>query len=196
MDWDNRYSEPGFAYGLKPNDFLVSVSKQLTVGQCLSLAEGEGRNAVFLAKNNHDVIAVDASEVGLQKTKQLANDNNVTIKTIHCDLQNYVLPKLQFNTIVSIFCHTPEIIRQKLHKGVVAGLKQGGLFVLEAYTKKQLHYGTGGPPTAELTMSLDKLKNELQGLEFLIAHEIERDVIEGKYHTGTGAVVQILARKN
>ncbi|MFV2060984.1 MAG: class I SAM-dependent methyltransferase [Gammaproteobacteria bacterium] len=196
MDWNSRYSESGFAYGIEPNDFLVSVSNEIPLGSCLSLAEGEGRNAVFLAKQGHIVTAVDSSAIGLQKAAQLATDNNVSINTVQCDLNDFNIINNQFDSIISIFCHIPVLTRQRIHKNVVAGLKPGGFFVLEAYTQKQISYGTGGPPTPELTMSLVDLKKELRGMEFLIAQEIDRKVIEGKYHTGTGAVVQVLARKN
>ena len=196
MDWNTRYSESGFAYGIDPNDFLVSVSSKLPIGNCLSLAEGEGRNAVYLAKKGHKVTAVDSSDVGLLKADKLAQSNNVSLNTIHCDLHDYKIPKSQFDSIISIFCHVPVVTRKQIHKDVVSGLKPGGIFVLEAYTAKQIALGTGGPPSPELTMDVEELKKELDGLEFLIAQEIKREIIEGKYHTGIGAVVQLVARKN
>ncbi len=195
MDWNTRYSESGFAYGTNANTFLDSVSQQLIPGDCLSLAEGEGRNAVYLAKHGHTVTAVDASDVGLQKANKLAVEHNVSIKTIHSDLNEYSIPENSFDTIISIFCHIPVGIRQKIHREVITGLKPDGLFVLEAYTNEQIQLGTGGPPTTELLMNLKSLQQELEGLEFIIAQEIKRDVVEGKYHTGEGAVVQVLARK-
>jgi len=195
MDWNSRYSEPGFAYGCDANDFLISLSKEIPIGQCLSLAEGEGRNAVYLAKQNHIVTAVDSSHVGLHKAEQLTIENDVSINTVQCDLKDYIIEKSHYSSIISIFCHVPSTIRKKLHNDVVTGLKPGGIFILEAYTNKQLQYATGGPATSKLTMSLLDLQNELDGLELLIAHEIDRKIIEGKYHTGIGAVVQIMARK-
>ncbi len=195
MDWNTRYSETGFAYGTNANTFLTSISQQLTPGNCLSLAEGEGRNAVFLAKQGHTVTAVDSSNVGLQKANQLALEQNVSIKTLHSDLNEYSILNNSFDTIISIFCHIPVAVRQKIHHEVVTGLKPGGIFVLEAYTREQVKLGTGGPPSTELMMSLEVLQQELEGLEFTIAQEIKREVLEGKYHTGEGAVVQILARK-
>jgi len=196
MDWNTRYSDSDFVYGINANDFLVSVSEKLNIGECLTLAEGEGRNAIYLAKNNHQVTAVDASDVGLQKANLLADKNKVAINTILCDLSDYNIKENHYDSIISIFCHIPVSIRQNIHKQVVSGLKPGGLFVLEAYTAKQLQYGTGGPPNSDLMMSLKELKQELAGLEFLIAQEIDREINEGKYHNGQGAVVQILARKN
>ena len=96
---------------------------------------------------------------------------------------------------MSIFCHVPPALRVELHRQCVVGLKSDGVLVLEAYTPKQIDYGTGGPPTAEMTMKLDSLYNELAGLNFIHAVEMDRDVVEGKFHTGKGAVVQLVARK-
>lgn len=164
-------------------------------GDVLCLAEGEGRNAVFLARRGHRVLAVDASAVGLAKAAQLAEEHGVRIETLTADLADLVIEPGRWDAIVSIFCHVPPPIRRTLHRQAVAGLRPGGLFVLEAYTPAQLEFRTGGPPTVELLMTLADLREELAGLEFLQALEIERDVVEGRLHTGRGAVVQIVARK-
>jgi SAM-dependent methyltransferase len=164
-------------------------------GDVLCLAEGEGRNAVFLARRGHRVLAVDSSAVGLAKAAQLAEEHGVRIETLTADLADFVIEPGCWDAIVSIFCHVPPSIRRTLHRQVVAGLRPGGLFVLEAYTPAQLELRTGGPPTVELLMTLADLREELAGLEFLQAREIERDVVEGRLHTGRGAVVQIVARK-
>ena len=97
--------------------------------------------------------------------------------------------------IVSIFCHTAPPVRRRVHAGVVEALRPGGLFVLEAYRPEQLRYGTGGPPTADLMMSLRQLRAELAGLEIVHAAELEREVREGRLHHGMAAVVQVLAIK-
>ena len=194
-NWNQRFGEPGFAYGLEPNTFLVSVAEQLPKGPILSLAEGEGRNAVYLAKLGFDVTAVDASEVGLAKAHQLAEDNNVEIKTVHADLATYEIAPDYWAAIVSIFCHIPPAIRKSIHAKVVSGLRPDGLFVLEAYTPQQCGRGTGGPPVPEMMMSVDLLKEELAGLQLVSALELERDVVEGAYHSGIGSVVQFIARR-
>lgn len=193
MDWDERYSEPGFAYGTAPNDFLVSVANKIPIGRILSLGEGEGRNAVYLASLGHEVTGVDGSVVGLRKAQELAAARGVAITTVVADLSGFRIEPGQWDGIVSCYCHLPPAIRIPLHRDVVTGLRPGGLFVLEAFTKRQLAYGTGGPQSLELLMSLTELKQELEGLEFVHAVEMERDVREGSKHTGLASVVQILA---
>ncbi|WP_018950405.1 bifunctional 2-polyprenyl-6-hydroxyphenol methylase/3-demethylubiquinol 3-O-methyltransferase UbiG [Thioalkalivibrio sp. ALMg11] len=193
--WDERYAEDDYVYGTEPNDFLRAAVANVPRGRALCLAEGEGRNAVFLAQQGFDVLAVDSSAVGLQKAQRLAGDRGVQIETLVVDLADYAIEPDSWDLIVSIFCHLPPGIRRRLHAGVVAGLRPGGMFILEAYTPKQLEWGTGGPPAAELMMTRDALIEELDGLEFEEAVERERDVIEGRLHTGRGAVVQVLANK-
>jgi SAM-dependent methyltransferase len=193
--WDERYSQPGFAFGTAPNDFLVSVASQIPKGDVLSLGEGEGRNAIFLASCGHKVHAVDASLVGLLKARELATRNQVEITTEVTDLSHYKIEPDRWNGIVSIFCHLPPPLRSRLYREAVAGLRPGGAFVLEAYTPKQLVYGTGGPKVAELLVTLDELREELAGLEFVHATELERPVIEGTFHTGLAHVVQVVAKK-
>lgn len=195
MDWDERYSEPGFAYGTAPNDFLVSVVDKIPAGRILSLCEGEGRNAVYLASLGCEVTGVDSSGVGLAKAQELAAERGVTITTIVADLAELRIEPGQWDGIISCYCHLPPAIRMPLHREVVNGLRAGGVFVLEAFTKQQLAYGTGGPQSLEMLMSLEDLKQELHGLEFIHAAEMERDVREGSGHTGLASVVQILAVK-
>lgn len=193
--WDERYSKAGFAYGTEPNDFLVSVADRIPPGPVLMLGDGEGRNGVFLAGLGYEVVAVDQSEVGLAKARQLAEDRGVRIQTRQADLRDYPIEPEAWAGIVSIFCHLPPSIRAPLHAAAVRGLRPGGVFVLEAYTPRQYGRGTGGPPTPELMMTLDALTDELAGLELLHAVELEREVREGTYHTGLASVVQLLARR-
>jgi len=194
--WDERYSADEYIYGTEPNEFLAGVTSQIPKGKVLCLAEGEGRNAVYLAGLGYDVTAVDASAVGLKKAQRLARERGVEINTVVSDLAEFEIAPDSWDGIVSIFCHVPPAIREPLHRKVVAGLRSGGVLVLEAYRPKQIEYGTGGPPVPELTMTLEGLRKELQGLEFKHAEELDRDVTEGLYHTGIGAVVQLVAVKS
>jgi SAM-dependent methyltransferase len=125
--WDERYSQPGFAYGTEPNDFLASVADRIPAGPVLTLGEGEGRNAVFLAGLGHEVVAVDQSEVGLAKTRQQANERGVPVQTVEADLRDYPIEPGAWAGIVSIFCHLPRSIRVPLHAAVVRGLQPGGV---------------------------------------------------------------------
>jgi hypothetical protein len=119
----------------------------------------------------------------------------VKIETFVADLVDYPIVAGAWAGIVAIFAHLPPALRRQVHRAVVTGLQPGGVFVLEAYTPAQLALGTGGPKSPELLMTLAGLREELSGLELLIARELEREVIEGNGHTGRGAVVQILARR-
>ncbi|SHO48821.1 class I SAM-dependent methyltransferase [Desulfopila aestuarii] len=193
--WDQRYNTPEFVYGEEPNSFLVENTQYLMPGSLLCLAEGEGRNGVFLARKGFQVIAVDSSMVGLQKARALAARHKVELRTVVADLAEYVIDPESVDNVVSIFCHLPPEVRKRIHGAVVNGLKPGGVLILEAYTPDQLLLKTGGPPAKEMMMTLGELRSELAGLDFVFAQEIEREVVEGRLHTGVGAVVQVIAKK-
>ncbi len=165
------------------------------MGKILSLAEGEGRNAVYLASMGYEVTGVDGSEVGLQKAMKLAAARGVTIATIHEDLSCFEIQADQWDAIIACYCHVPSTLRITLHKSAVRGLKSGGVFILEAFSKEQLDYDTGGPQSLDLLMDLDELVQELSGLEILHAVKILREVQEGNRHTGLASVVQVIGFK-
>lgn len=193
--WDEEYSVDEYVYGTEPNDFLLSMTEKLKKGRVLCLAEGEGRNAVHLAGEGFTATAVDSSRVGLEKAERLAHKNGVAIETVLVDLADFTMVNDSWDSIVSISCHLPPDLRKKVHRDVVAGLKKGGTFLLEAYTPKQLEFGTGGPPSAEFMMDLATLREELSGLKIVHGVELVRNVVEGVNHTGMGSVVQILAER-
>ena len=116
ITWDERYAEEEFAYGTKPNDFLVEASRHIPKGRVLCLCEGEGRNAVYLAEQGYMVTAVDASAVGMAKAQKFATERNVKIETIVSDLDDYSIPEDTFDGVVSIFCHVPKDLREKVHQ--------------------------------------------------------------------------------
>ena len=193
--WEGRYSVDTYIYGTEPNDFLRDNVATLPRGSALCLAEGEGRNAVFLAESAFDVHSVDLTESGVAKTLRLAERRGVQVLAVAGDLAVFDIGTERWDLIVSIFAHMPPHVRHDLHHRVVAALKPGGTFLLEAYTPSQIGRGTGGPSSAEMTMTLDSLRDELVGLEIVYAEELDRDVIEGAGHSGIGAVVQFIARK-
>ena len=193
--WDQRYSAKEFVYGKEPNDFLVQIAEHIPKGKILCLAEGEGRNAVYLAGIGHDVYAVDFSPAGLHKTILLAKERSVKIKTFLADLADFKIEIGTWDAIVCFFCHLSPKLRQNLHRKIMLGLRRGGVFVLESYSSAQLKLKTGGPRTEELLLDLKTIKKELFGLDFKIALEKERNVFEGKYHNGPGAVIQVYAVK-
>lgn len=193
--WENRYAAPDFVFGTEPNDFLRSVAPEIPAGPVLCLAEGEGRNAVFLATRGHRVTAVDQSTTGLAKARALAAHRGVPLQTIVADLSDFPIAPGAWSGAVAIFMHLPPALRRTVLARTAAGLKPGGVLVLECYTPAQIAFGTGGPKDPALLPTLAGLREELAGLEFVIGQEIERDVQEGGGHTGRSAVVQVLARQ-
>lgn len=191
--WDDRYSSEEYVYGTEPNEFLVEQAQALAPGRVLCIAEGEGRNAVWLAQQGHSVSAVDGSAVGLAKARRLAADRGVNIETVHADLADFDIEAGAWDAIVSIFGHLPPALRRIVHARCAAGLAPDGRMILEAYTPEQLRHGTGGPPTEELMMTADALRTEFPGLEFVLLEERERPVHEGRGHHGMAAVVQMVA---
>ena len=191
--WDERYSGDGWLFGTEPNDFLREQAHRIPEGRVLCLGEGEGRNSVFLAELGLEVVGVDQSQVGLDKAQALAQERGVFVETVMSDIEDFDLTEGEWEGIVSIFFHLPPELRKQVHAAVVRGLAPGGILILEAYTPRQLELKTGGPPSREKLMTLNLLREELGGLEFLIGREVERDVWEGELHRGVGSVVQVVA---
>lgn len=194
-DWDERFSDAEYVYGTEPNDWLREAAHRIPPGPVLCLADGEGRNGVHLAGLGHAVTSVDASAVGLEKARRLAAARGVALHTVHADLADFDLGAGAWAGIVSIFCHLPPPLRARVHDGVVRGLAPGGVFLLEAYTPRQLALGTGGPSAAELLMTPEALERELHGLVLERCTELRRAVMEGWAHRGEAAVVQVLGVK-
>ena len=191
--WESRYADSGYVYGTAPNDYLVACAEGLTPGRALCLADGEGRNGVYLATLGFEVTSVDLTQAGMGKASHLATERDVSISTVVADLADFDLGDGRWDLIVSIFAHMPPAIRQPLHGRIAAALAPGGKFVLEAYTPDQIGRGTGGPPNPALTMTLAGLTAELVDLNIVEGREVVRSVIEGPGHTGDGAVVQLVA---
>jgi SAM-dependent methyltransferase len=193
--WNEKFANTEYAYGTEPNDFLVSAVTKLKRGATLSLAEGEGRNAVWLAQQGFTVSAIEQSEKGVGKTLRLALQRGVIVMAERGELETFHIQPNSWDLVVSIFAHTPQELRRKLHRQVVAGLKPGGVFVLEAYTPAQIANNTGGPKDASLMPTAELLRSELAGLVFDRIEEVEREVVEGSLHTGTAHVVQVVAHR-
>jgi SAM-dependent methyltransferase len=184
-----------YPYGTEPNPFLVSASSFLERGAVLSLGEGEGRNAVFLASLGHSVLGVDCSADALDRARRLAIERGVPLE-LHCaDLSTFELEEAQFQTIVSIFCHLPPRVRRRVHAQVVRALRPGGMFVFEAFRPEQLTFGTGGPTELALLPTKEEILSELRGLDILRVGQVERLLDEGIRHVGPCAVLELIARK-
>ena len=193
--WDQRFGQPGFIYGSEPNDFLREQAPALPRGRALCLAEGEGRNAVYLAGLGFSVLAQDISAVGLEKALRLAAEQGVAIETSCGDLADFQPEPESVDLVVAIWMHLPPALRARVLNRAIAALRPGGHLILEGYTPSQLALGTGGPPALELLMEPETLRGELAALELLIFAEKRRQVAEGDHHRGESAVLQVLGRK-
>lgn len=192
--WDERYSAKDYIYGTEPNEFLAAQCGHLS-GKVLSIGEGEGRNAVFLATRGLEMHCIDGSKVGMEKANALAASKGVQITTMVGDLAEFSPEPESFNGVISIFAHLPSSIRFRLYPLLIDCLKPGGIFLMESYSEDQLNRDTGGPRDIDMLMSEAKIRSEFAGLEVVLLQEIERDVVEGTHHTGMASVVQFIGRK-
>lgn len=195
--WDERYSTDDYVYGTEPNDFLRD--QVALIGKApkkvLCLADGEGRNGVYLAALGHQVLSVDISAVGLRKAENLARDKGVPLDVLVADLATHEFPAVSFDAVVSVFCHLPQADRPHLHRQVAQTLKPGGILILEAYTPAQASRDTGGPGTPDRTLTAAELDAAFTDFAIEMNRELDRQIIEGRGHNGLGAVVQFIARK-
>ena len=191
--WNERYTTAKYLYGTEANTFLVE-NTYLLRGPVLSLSEGEGRNAVFIASRGLHVLGVDGSEVGLEKAQSLAKSRGLVIETEVADLDEYQPKERHFGSVVSISAHLPSSIRRKLYPLIEKALKPNGVVLLEAYSENQLARNTGGPKDIDMLMSVEKLRQEFPNLKPILARESDREVSEGEGHTGMASVVQYIAR--
>lgn len=194
LNWNDRYSDEEYVYGTEPNLFLAEYSDMLS-SPVLSVAEGEGRNAVFLASRGLMVHGVDGSDVGLAKAQALASKKGVTIQTEVADLLQFKPAENTYGSVISIFAHLPSTIRKRLHPMLENSLHKGGILLLEAYSEEQLGYETGGPSDLDMLMTQSKIRQEFPNCEPILLRKIERDICEGKFHTGVASVIQFIGRK-
>lgn len=194
--WHERFLADEYMYGKEPNAFVTQIVDQLPEGgEILCIAEGEGRNAVYLAKQGFSVTAWDYAQSGLDKTKALAKEQGVHVETALHDLENVEWEAEQWDAIVHIFGHVPEPILERTFQGVDKALKVGGYYVSELYTKEQLQYGTGGPPVESMLIDPKTILDTF--LTYFTEHFYVGEVTryEGVLHTGRAHVVQSLLKK-
>lgn len=194
--WNERFSQSDYQYGEAANDFIRENVSAIPKGKVLCLAEGEGRNAVFLAAQGYDVTAVDLSAAGLVKAKALADKHGVSLTLIEADLATFDLGEQQWQGIVGVWCHLPSAIRKDLYQRITPALAPGGVFISEVYTPDQLQYGTGGPKDVDMLVTATELKSLFPLLTFEHCEEKVRHITEGALHNGDSAVVQCIARRS
>ncbi len=195
--WDERYARPGFLFGEAPNVFLKSQLPLLKPGMSvLALADGEGRNGVWMAEQGLRVHAVDASKVALEKSRQLASRRGVNLQWDEVDLLNWSWPQAAYDVAVAIFIQFPGPEgRARQFACIRQALKPGGLLIMQGYTPRQLEYGTGGPPHAENMYTEELLRAAFGDWEILHLAEHDDPIDEGTGHSGMSALIDLVARK-
>lgn len=198
--WNDRYAGEEFAYGEEPNNYLKEQLTKLDAGKILFPAEGEGRNAVFAAKEGWTVSAFDISNEGLKKALQLAEKNNVSIEYQIGELQTLNYQEGQFDAIALIYAHFPANIKSQLHKELDKYLRKGGIIIFEAFSKNHLDYlakneKVGGPKDIESLFSIEEIEADFNNYEIIELKEIVIHLNEGIYHNGEGSVIRFVGRK-
>lgn len=195
--WQERYSTPEYAFGKEPNAFLARCRPLLPKsGKALAVADGEGRNGVWLAKQGLDVLAIDFSPAALAKARTLAAENNVAVTFIEADVHAWDYPEGAFDVVVEIFTQfSPPADRARKWAGMRRALKPGGLLIVQGYTPKQLDYGTGGPKQVEQLYTREMLESAFGDFDTVVIEEEEGELHEGASHSGMSAVIGLTARK-
>lgn len=194
--WHTRFQNEEYVYGTEPNVFLAEIQKKLEVsGDALAIAEGEGRNAVFLAEQGMSVTAWDYAESGLAKTEKLAQNRGVSVTTKLVDLNDAKWIENQWDELVCIFGQFPNELREKMLEGVKKTVKPGGYFVTEVYSIHQIPYKSGGPQNQEFLYAPEEFLKTFG--DWRIVHLFMGEVIrtEGKFHNGLAHVIQFVAQK-
>jgi SAM-dependent methyltransferase len=195
-DWDSRFRTADYLYGTAPNGFLAAQAERLWPGlRALALADGEGRNGVWLAERGLDVLAVDASAVALDKARALAARRGVTVRFEQHDLLAWT-PAERFDIVVAIFIQfAAGRDRDRLFDLIRDCLVPGGLVLLQGYRVEQPAYGTGGPPTAEGLYTEAMLRTAFAGFDMLELRAHDSVIEEGSGHVGMSALIDMVARK-
>ena len=198
--WDDRYSNEEFAYGEEPNNFFKEQIEKLNAGTILFPAEGEGRNAVYAAKLGLKVAAFDISEEGKNKALKLAAANNVSIDYQVGELETLNYQTEQFDAIALIYAHFPAEIKSSIHKTLDKYLRQNGIIIFEAFSKKHLEYlaindKVGGPKDIESLFSIEEIKADFPNYEIIQLEEKEIELNEGLFHNGKGSVIRFIGKK-
>jgi protein-L-isoaspartate O-methyltransferase len=196
--WEARYSVPDYIFGKEPNYFLAKCKPLLPAsGRVLAVADGEGRNSVWLAELGLDVHAIDFSPTAQDKARALARERGVEVILELADVHNWAYPEAAYDVVCEIFTQfsTPEE-RALKWAGMRKTLKPGGLLIIQGYTPKQLVYGTGGPKQLDQLYTRPLLEKAFAGFQNMVITEEELEMHEGTSHGGMSAVIGLTCQKN
>ena len=195
--WQGRFAAPEYVFGEAPNAFLAAQAGLLPkTGRALAVADGEGRNGVFLAEQGLDTLSIDFSPNGLAKTQALAAKRGVKLRTELADVHDWAYPPEAFDVVVEIFTQFSDPAERAIKwAGMARTLKKGGLLLIEGYTPKQLQYGTGGPKQIENLYTREMYETAFASFAKLEIREYDTHMDEGGGHSGMAAVIDLVAWK-
>jgi SAM-dependent methyltransferase len=195
--WNKRFATADYLFGTDPNTYLkAQVGHLPSGGSALCVADGEGRNSVWLARQGLQVDAFDISDVGVAKARKLAADAGIQVHYDVADCDSWAWPAEHYDVVAAIFIQfaDPEM-RARLFANMVRALKPGGLLVVQGYTPKQLEYKTGGPPQIENLYTEPLLREAFAELTTIELRMYEEDLAEGAQHHGRSALAGLVARR-
>jgi len=193
--WNKRYQQDHYVYGTGPNQFFKDFIDEHKPGNILLPADGEGRNGVYAAEKGWNVDAFDFSESARAKALELAKDRNVTLNYTIANFDNADLKSDEYDVIALIYAHLPSQKRRDIHHKLIHSLKKDGFIVLEAFSKKQLSYNSGGPKSEEMLYDLEDIKEDFKDLAIISIRQETTELDEGPYHKGEGNVIRLIAQK-
>jgi cyclopropane fatty-acyl-phospholipid synthase-like methyltransferase len=195
--WNERYSEPGYLFGTEPSAFLRREATRLSAGQtALCVADGEGRNSVYLAGQGLSVTAMDASKVAVEKAQALAVAKDVAVDFHVADIARWDWTARPYDVVVGIFFQfAGPALRDEIFSGMVRTLAPGGLLLLHGYTPAQLSHNTGGPRVLENLYTAELLRDRFRDLDLLHLAEYEADLSEGSRHVGRSGLIDLVAQR-
>jgi SAM-dependent methyltransferase len=195
--WEGRFAAPEYVFGTAPNALLAAHKDRLpAAGRALAIADGEGRNGVWLAQQGLDVVSIDFSPRAQAKAQALARERGVRVTIELIDLREYRWPESAFDVIADIFTQflDPKERAAKF-AGIRKSLKPGGLLLLQGYRPEQLAYGTGGPKCAANMYTRALLESEFASFREIGIEEQDIELHEGSAHAGMSAVISLVGRK-
>ncbi|MCF6304316.1 MAG: class I SAM-dependent methyltransferase [Rhodobacteraceae bacterium] len=195
--WEERYATPEYLFGKDPSIFITEKTQYLKAGQsALVVADGEGRNSVFIAQQGLNVSAMDGAPNAVEKAKALAQEHAVTVDFQVADIMTWDWDAVQYDLVVGIFIQfSGPDSRIEVFEGLKRCLKPGGVLLLHGYTPEQIKLGTGGPPFVENMYTEKLLAGSFADFEILELTAYQREVQEGRGHSGMSALIDLVARK-
>lgn len=197
MSWNARFAGEDYVYGKAPAAFVAAQAWRIAPGaKMLSIAEGEGRNSVFLAEQGVVMTALEQASNARAKAHHLAQERGVTLTFIDADLRGYDWPEAEYDAVLACFIQFADpAFRAEIFDGIARALKPGGIVLIHGFAKRQPSYGSGGPGVVEQLYDLDLLRAAFPGWELLHQADYDGDLDEGEGHSGRAALVDFVARK-